>query len=94
VAPTPVQIGAKSLILWSGREDSNLRPLPPENGSPRFIRAFLPISLRKSVHVVGSVRVQFPAKVHIRTLGNCPANRPGRRYERQAGPAQSDRSAP
>jgi len=26
-----------SHLLWSGREDSNLRPLPPEGGSPRRI---------------------------------------------------------
>jgi hypothetical protein len=26
--------------LWSGREDSNLRPLPPEGVAPRRIRCF------------------------------------------------------
>jgi hypothetical protein len=27
-------------ISWSGREDSNLRPLPPEDADPVFIRRF------------------------------------------------------
>lgn len=30
---------AKSLIKWSGREDSNLRPLPPENDDRRHTGA-------------------------------------------------------
>ena len=40
VAPAPVCIAPKPLIYWSGREDSNLRPLPPEGVSPRRTRCF------------------------------------------------------
>jgi hypothetical protein len=44
VAPRPVHIGAKCLKSWSGREDSNLRPLPPEGVSPVRIRRFSVVS--------------------------------------------------
>jgi hypothetical protein len=29
-----------AVCAWSGREDSNLRPLPPERNAPRRIRCF------------------------------------------------------
>jgi hypothetical protein len=34
------QNGRKWLKTWSGREDSNLRPLPPEDDAPALIRLF------------------------------------------------------
>ena len=44
VAPAPVSIGGDFPHLriesWSGREDSNLRPLPPEGISPSRIALF------------------------------------------------------
>ena len=37
VAPAPVsierQFGHLRIVKWSGREDSNLRPLPPEDSA-------------------------------------------------------------
>jgi hypothetical protein len=49
VAPAPVHIacrtGAIRLVnCWSGKLDSNQRPLPPERVSPRRIGCFLTIS--------------------------------------------------
>lgn len=43
-APAPVLRKVKMRVFqsfkWSGREDSNLRPLPPEGVSPRRTRRF------------------------------------------------------
>jgi hypothetical protein len=51
VAPTPVSFDPGTDLsawnIWSGREDSNLRPLPPEGAAP---------SLRPWFSVVGSPR--------------------------------------
>lgn len=46
VAPAPVHIacrtGANRLVnMWSGKLDSNQRPLPPEGVAPERIRCFL-----------------------------------------------------
>jgi hypothetical protein len=35
-----VDCGISGGNTWSGREDSNLRPLPPEGVAPRRIRCF------------------------------------------------------
>jgi hypothetical protein len=48
VTPAPVLFacanGGFPLENWSGREDSNLRPLPPEGVAPRLTRARFAIS--------------------------------------------------
>jgi hypothetical protein len=36
----PQKLAFFSASNWSGREDSNLRPLPPEGGAPARIRCF------------------------------------------------------
>jgi hypothetical protein len=48
VAPAPVYFACSEgrfplVNRWSGREDSNLRPLPPERVSPSGTRCFLEV---------------------------------------------------
>lgn len=54
----PCNNGGKPLIKWSGREDSNLRPLPPEGVGPSRMRWFLGIPLLR--HLRSSGRCSFP----------------------------------
>ena len=37
-------LAAKSLETWSGKRDSNLRPLPPEDAAPAGTRRFSVVS--------------------------------------------------
>jgi hypothetical protein len=74
VTPAPVFIacatGGKPLENWSGREDSNLRPLPPEGVAPERIRCF---------------PTAFPRRVML-SDGQCSFLVHGRRFKLNLGP--------
>jgi hypothetical protein len=55
---------------WSGREDSNLRPLPPEGAAPERIRWFLTV---------------FPERL-LSSGGRCSRLFHGRRFGVNLGP--------
>jgi hypothetical protein len=55
---------------WSGREDSNLRPLPPERVAPRRTRCFSKV---------------FPQRA-VRSDGRCSRLFHGRRFNVNLGP--------
>jgi hypothetical protein len=55
---------------WSGREDSNLRPLPPEGVAPRRIRCFSAV---------------FPGR-SIPSVRRCSRLVAGRRFSANLGP--------
>jgi hypothetical protein len=56
---------------WSGREDSNLRPLPPEGSAPRLIRARSMISLGNRMAPEGAHYGTVRAKRFKMNLGPC-----------------------
>jgi len=58
-------------IKWSGREDSNLRPLPPENGCPAVTQRFFVASAMAACHKLAHVPVSLPVGGSGRTLGHC-----------------------
>ena len=67
-----VHIGAKLLINWSGREDSNLRPLPPENDTPSRIGR-LSVALDCTGQRFDAICSRFGhGRGSLRTLEHCP----------------------
>lgn len=71
VAPAPVHISAKPLKNWSGKEDSNLRPLPPEGASPtRTPRISVTFPCMDSALDALCSRT-VPARGSLRTFGPC-----------------------
>jgi len=62
---------------WSGKEDSNLRPLPPEDVSPALLRWFYVGLRRKRALFDGLCSRLIPGNGSYRTLEHCLS---GRRY--------------
>ena len=56
---------------WSGKEDSNLRPLPPEDASPLGIRHFLVANGGDRVSQNGVCSRLVSELGSLRTLGPC-----------------------
>ena len=69
VAAAPVRKSAKCLKKWSGKEDSNLRPLPPESISPRRTRQFSVIFLERLPAYARLRSRSVPARGSILNLG-------------------------
>ena len=56
---------------WSGREDSNLRPLPPEDAAPDGTRRFSVLSQGGGVSFDAACSRFLPKKGSDRTLDPC-----------------------
>lgn len=67
----PCGIGGNPLIKWSGREDSNLRPLPPERNGPSVTRWFIKDSSRRGLWSDGERSFPVPAMNLFLNLGPC-----------------------
>jgi hypothetical protein len=58
-------------IKWSGKEDSNLRPLPPENGSPAVTRRISVATRRTKAAPDSPCSRLVPQRGSYRTFGPC-----------------------
>lgn len=75
VASTPVPLrgyfSSLRMVSWSGKEDSNLRPLPPESITPRFLWRFPVGSRRKLTAYRGVCSCRVHGGGSIRAEGHC-----------------------
>jgi hypothetical protein len=61
---------------WSGKEDSNLRPLPPENASPAVMRRFSVASSARDMPFRGVCSRFISQRGSLRTHNPCLLNFP------------------